>query len=135
MGYSSNEYEIFEPRLKKPIAFVREGDPPAEKFALIFQAIDDIKINRNKKIKYFVPNNIALLLSNSDKALIEAKHIYKNQINPDKTANDPTNQKDITKFLKEKSSTFCDYIEKIQTGIVFSYTAVEAFANISIPEN
>ena len=36
--------------------------------------------------------------------------------------------------LNSISSKVCDYIECIQTAIVFGYTALETFANLSIPE-
>lgn len=38
-------------------------------------------------------------------------------------------------FLNRVSSTVCDYIEHIQSAIVFAYTALETFANLSIPES
>lgn len=134
MGYSPSEYEIFESRLKKPISVVRPDDPPVD-FALVFQEADKIKINSKKSLEFFVPNNIALLISTSNKALDEAKDIYKKNLNQDNPQNDYHENETQLDFMKRKSSSFCDYIEKIQTGIAFSYTAVEAFANISIPDN
>lgn len=35
----------------------------------------------------------------------------------------------------EKSKKLCDYIEAVQEAIVFSYTSVEAFVNLCIPED
>lgn len=134
MGYSPSKYEIFESRLKKPISVVRPEDPPVD-FALVFQEADQIKIHSKKKLEFFIPNNIAILISTSTKALTEAKDIYKKNLNPDNPQNGYLENENQVDFMKRKSVHFCDYIEKIQTGIVFSYTAVEAFVNISIPDN
>lgn len=134
MGYTPSKYEIFEPRLKKPISIVRPDDPPVD-FALVFQEADKIKLHSKKNLEFFVPNNIALLISTSSKSLDDAKDIYKNKLNQDNPKNGYKKDEVQVDFMKRKSSSFCDYIEKIQTGIVFSYTAIEAFANISIPDN
>ena len=44
-------------------------------------------------------------------------------------------QGDKKEFLNEISSKVCDYIEQLQTAIVFGYTALETFANLSIPDD
>ena len=37
-------------------------------------------------------------------------------------------------MMNKASSLVCDYLESIQTSIVFGYTALEAFVNLSIPD-
>src|ERR1700741_3364855 len=135
LAFRPEDYEIFEYRINKPVSLKDPKDSSPIHFVL--QPTDEIKINSKHSLQYFVPNNIALLLSISDKALVRAFAIFKENINPDKPMNDISKIEKDEKvgFLKIKSKTYCDYIEEIETAIVFSYTAVEAFANISIPEN
>ncbi len=135
LAFRPEDYEIFEYRINKPISLKDPKDSSPVHFVL--QPTDEIKINSKHSLQYFVPNNIALLLSISDKALIRALDIFKENINPDKRTNDISKIEKEKKvdFLKTKSKSYCDYIEEIETSIVFSYTAVEAFANISIPED
>lgn len=135
LAFRPQDYEIFEYRLNKPLSLKDPKDSSPVHFVL--QPTDKIKVNAKHTLEYFIPNNIALLLSISDKALKRALDIYKNDINPDKPKNDISKitKENKANFLKDKSKINCDYIEEIETAIVFSYTAVEAFANISIPEN
>ncbi|MDW8850114.1 hypothetical protein SD960_08435 [Flavobacterium sp. MMLR14_040] len=137
MAFRPEDYDIFEYRINKPIAVKDPNDTSEFDMHFIVQETDEIKINSKHKLEYFIPNNIALLLSISDKALNRGLQIYKIYLNPDKPENDITKyiKDEQVGFLKEKSRHYCDYIEEIETAIVFAYTAVEAFANISIPDN
>ncbi len=135
LAFRPEDYEIFEYRINKPISFKDPKD--ASQVHFVLQSSDEIRINSKQSLQYFVPNNIALLLSISEKALVRALTVFKDSINPDKPTNDISkigNEKKV-EFLKTKSKVYCDYIEEIETAIVFAYTAVEAFANISIPED
>ena len=38
-------------------------------------------------------------------------------------------------MMASASSLVCDYLENIQTSLVFAYTALEVFTNLSIPED
>ena len=131
------QYEIFDRRINKPICFQDIKDSEISG-SMVLQEMDEIVFNkkRNIKIEYFTPNNVALLLSVSEKALNDAKDIYETHINPYKV-NQTIKDTSIDKksYLIEKSKIICDYLEKIQISIVFSYTALETFCNISIPEN
>lgn len=135
LAFRPQDYKIFEYRINKPVSIKDPNDSSPIHFVL--QSTDEIKINNRHSIEYFVPNNIALLLSISEKALNRALGIFKESINPDNPKNDvsKTTKENKVDFLKGKSKLYCDYIEEIETSIVFSYTAVEAFANISIPED
>jgi hypothetical protein len=83
-----------------------------------------------------VPNNVALLLSVSEKALIAAKVTYTDNFsNPEIVLDLDKMNGDRKEMMNSASSLVCDYLEKIQTSIVFGYTALEAFVNLSIPEN
>jgi hypothetical protein len=97
---------------------------------MLIQDIDEVLI-KGKKIQYFSPNNIGLLLSISLQHIRNSEKIFIETIkNIDVLEN--KNKKETLNFV---SSIICDYIEKIQIAIVFGYTALETFANLSIPEN
>lgn len=118
-----SEFEIFDKRLNRPIHFI---SPSNTGDALMLDA-DEANIH-GRKTKYFTPNNIAILLSVSETALKEAQSIMKD-IRVLKQNESPL------EFIKLMSFSVCNYIEKIQTSIVFTYTAIEAFVNLSIPDN
>jgi hypothetical protein len=138
MAFRPEDYHIFDYRINKPVT-VREANRSNEPFTpdFIVQETDEIKIDSKHTLEYFIPNNIALLLSISDKSLKRGLEIFKHFINPDKPENDiaRVSKDNRLDFLKQKSKHYCDYIEEIETAITFAYTAVEAFANISIPDN
>lgn len=134
VGLFPDQYKVVDPRLNKPVCHqkIENGEVTA---SMLLQDFDTVKVDRNKEITYFCPNNIAMLLSVNSKSLEQAKALYSdffqnssiefelNKIEGDKKA-----------FLNGISSRVCDYIECIQTAIVFGYTALETFANLSIPD-
>jgi hypothetical protein len=118
------EYEIFNKRIKKPIHASKNNSD------MLLQEAQELTLNNKQKIDYFTPNNISLLLSISEKSLSQAKLVRKSIITTKiKTREDKLDQ------LKNSTETICNFIELIQTSIVFSYTAIEAFANLSIPQD
>lgn len=120
---SPDEYEVFNYRLKKPIHFF----DPEDNGEMLLQQADDIQLD-GQTVEYFTPNNIGLLLSVSRNAKKEAKELFK-KLTEENGISNPVEK------IKNKSKLVCDYIEKIQITIVFSYTALEAFANLSIPDD
>lgn len=121
---TGDEYEIFNYRIKKPIHYIH----PKGQVEMLIQESDELILEKKNKIDYFTPNNIALLMSVSNKATIEAKVL----LNEIKKENEIISNVDKVKLSTE---LICDYIEKIQTAIVFTYTTLEAFVNLSIPED
>lgn len=126
-------YKILDIRAMKPRCYmsITNRDNCA-----VLQEIDEIKfdskINGEKNIlTYYTPNNVGILLSIANKSLERAKQIYDENINADK-------HNHLLKYINEseelikKSVIVYDFIEAIQTSIVFGYTAVEAFTNLSI---
>lgn len=134
VGISPDNYEIDDNRLRKPVWHQkREGGKILD--SGLFQELDQINFG-NKTLTYFQPNNIALLLSISQKSLEKAKLFFKEKFKDHSIVLDYIKYDgDKKKFIGSKSSDICDYIEFIQVCIVFSYSSIEAFANISIPEN
>src|SRR5690606_2285388 len=102
--------------------------------SMVFQELDEVSFTKNP-LTYFPPNNVGLLLSISKRHLKDAKDLFKKHIDPHLVNHSfveaTTNKKE---FLKEKSKVVADYIETIQICIVFGYTALEAFSNLSITD-
>lgn len=132
VSISPDSYKPKDIRLNKPLFFIRKNEGIITGSMLV-QDIDDVKI-RNDWLTYFSPNNVAILLSVSNKALVTAKTIFKERFDPQERDLDFQNiDEDKHGFLDAKSKDVCDYIEAVQTSIIFGYTAVEAFSNLSIP--
>lgn len=126
-----SKYGYYDIRALKPFCVdSREHENPTYQMNVAFQEVDSVKLNKNNSISYFVPNNISLLLSNSKKALQCAEEMYKDTISQRYDESELTSEK-----LWENCTLISDYIELVQTAIVFGYTALEAFANISIPSD
>lgn len=125
-SYSKSEtvfgsYKIPDIRCSKPLIYnVKKNDQ------LVFlQRMLDLKID-NKEINLSLPNEIGLSLNIFTKARDEAENLL------EKLKKDMENNKD---FYSENVSLFYDYIEQIQIACVFSYRAVEAFCNATIPND
>jgi hypothetical protein len=79
------------------------------------------------EISYVAPNSISVSLSLMKKSLKKAKSIYATII--------PKSKNNKRKIGIDIRSDLYDFFEEIQTSIIFSYIAVEAFSNAAIPEN
>lgn len=134
VGINPDNYELDDHRLRKPVWYQKNENGHIVGSGL-FQEFDQLNVN-NLEMTYFQPNNIAILLSISKKQLELAEKFFNAQFkNTQNELNYRNFSGDRKKFIGEKSIAICDYIELIETSIVFSYTSIEAFANISIPEN
>jgi hypothetical protein len=134
VGLYPEQYQIADPRLNKPVCIQKIEDGKITG-SMLLQDLETAPIEKDKAITYFCPNNIAILLSISSNSLGKAKKLY------DKFFQSPSMEFRLEKiegdkkaFLNRVSSTVCDYIESVQAAIVFAYTALETFANLSIPE-
>lgn len=131
VGTDVTKYGYYDIRALKPFCVdSREHPNPTYQMNVAFQEVDSVKLSKNKSISYFVPNNISLLLSNSKKALQRAEKMHKGTISKSYDDGELRAEK-----LWENCTVISDYIELVQTAIVFGYTALEAFANISIPSD
>ncbi|MBI5324631.1 MAG: hypothetical protein HZB41_05065 [Ignavibacteriae bacterium] len=128
------QYEIFDDRIKKPICF-KSIENGIEKGSMIFQELDEVNFKKNP-LTYFPPNNVGLLLSISKRHLSEARELFKKEIDPNVVNHSYVETTQNTnEFLINKSKIIADFIETIQICIVFGYTALDAFTNLSITEN
>jgi len=135
VGTTPERYKLYDTRLMKPICH-QEYKNGILSGSMLIQNLDTVSLNKKKKLTYFVPNNIALLLSVSKKSLDTAKLTYnKNFLNPEFELDINNISGDKKLAMNNVSSLVCDYLESIQTSIVFGYTALEAFINLSIPDD
>lgn len=124
---------VTDSRSKKPVGVDRGQD------VVYLQEINRIEFNKknNKKnniLGYVAPNNVGILLSIASKALLNAQTIYEERIDPSKYNHTDILIGNTENELSEKTLIVYEFIEAIQTSIVFGYTAIEAFTNLSIPE-
>ncbi len=126
------DYKIKDIRANKPICFMDKDD---SSLSMVVEEIDSIKyidnVSNERKLEYCAPNNVSVLLYTSKRFVKQAKKIFDTTFSSDAFFDKaPEKQKKLYK----NSAMIYDYIETIQVAIVFSYTAIESFANLSIPE-
>jgi len=120
-----SNYKVQDIRFNKPVIHRNFKDGKLTG-SMIIKDIDEVKINK-EKISYFTPNNIAILLSINTKSKNKANELFTNYFKDDKII--------FEDAIPARSSKLIDYIEEIQTSIVFGYTALETFTNLSIPDD
>ncbi len=132
MSASLNRYKFFDHRANKPITYVSHNDNETKR-EMVLQEIEVLKVqdklDKKITIDYFSPNNVGILLSISHKSLLKSQKMLNDRLISQRTQNNENKQQKIV----ENSIFIYDYIEEIQSCIVFGYTALEAFANLSIP--
>ncbi len=132
VGLCPEQYKINNFRLNKPVCH-QKFDKGVLSGSMLLQEIDEVNL-KGRKLKYFAPNNIGLLLSINSTHIEISEKIF--QDNFEQTDHFSVNQEaDKRKILDSSSSIVCDYLEKVQVAIVFGYTALETFANLSIPSD
>ena len=132
IGLDPEDYEIFDKRIMKPITYQLSFEEEKVEGSMVSQIIDDVQVGK-RKLEYCMPNNVGILLSIAKKSNELAKKYFKEHFEEIKQSD--ADKEDKIKLLKRRSTEVCDYIELIQSSIVFSYTSLEAFSNLSIPEN
>lgn len=132
-------YELFDIRANKPICY-KESPINGGDASMVLQEIDLIESSRkiegkNNDLEYFAPNNVGVLLSIARKSLDSARELFNEKLDPEKVNHVSSQQEGDRKTqVINRSKIIYDYIEYIQSSIVFGYTALEAFVNLSIPE-
>lgn len=130
-GIKPEDYKIKDARANKPICFMDKNN---KELSMVVEEIDSIYyIDTNlkkRKLEYCAPNNVGILLATSKKYTKKAQIIFDTTFSDEKFFI-KTSEKE--KKLYYNSKKVYDYIEIIQMAIVFSYTTIETFANISIP--
>lgn len=126
------DYKIKDIRANKPLCFRDKNDTS---LSMVIEEVDSINytdnVSKERKLEYCAPNNVSILLSTSKKFTKLAKKTFNSTFSSDDFFEKVLEKQ---KKLYENSTIIYDYIETIQVAIVFSYTAIESFANLSIPE-
>ena len=134
VGLFPEQYQIADLRLNKPVCYqqIEDGEVAG---SMLLQDLNTAEIEKGKEVTYFCPNNIAVLLSISSKSLDKARELH-NKFFHSQSIEFRLEKIEVDKgtFLNRVSSTVCDYVEYVQTAVVFAYTALETFANLSIPD-
>lgn len=124
---SPDKYKKFDTRSLKPVYLTEVN----EKVGAVIEQLDYIKAdNLKQKIEYIPPNNIAMQLQIVDKCIDEMKNM-----NISERLHENRKMMIMKERVYENSKIIYDYIGLVQQGIVFGYTALETFSNISIPES
>lgn len=125
------DVKIIDKRYKVPMVMLHDRWDTKP----LSQEIDIVSFE-GSEIPLLTPNVIAIHLSISEHAKIEALTLFdkikKNIKEKKEDSKHPEKRNDV---LRERSKLVCDYLEKIQTSIIFSVTAIETFANMSIPDD
>lgn len=127
LGAQIDHIEIFDERFQGPYISVEN-----ESQKVVFQNIDSFQVD-GEMIDVFRINHVSLNMNVSERYCTEAEVAYKNFVEY-KLLTEESSTYDRA-FLIEKSKKFCDYIEAIERAIVFAYTSVESFINLSIPQD
>lgn len=123
---SPERYVKFDNRSLKPI-YLTEID---KNVGAVVEELDYIKVdNLKEKIEFIPPNGISIQLSIVDECISKLKEL--------KISEEFRKYKE-NKLLKERvydnSEIIYEQISLVETAIVFGYTALETFSNLSIPE-
>lgn len=132
VGLFPDQYKINDYRLNKPVCH-QKYENGSLSGSMLVQDIDRVSI-KGKDLEYLSPNNIGLLLSVNASHTTNSENIFKQSISIliSKIDTGKSGKKEI---LNNSSSVVCNYIENVQIAIVFGYTALETFANLSIPDD
>ena len=127
-GTDFSGFKNFDPRFQEP--FVSEQGPSGA--GLLLQWVAKLEIEGHE-LRYINPNNVALFFALAERAGLSAVDLLANV--KDRAKADSHGSVYDRAVLYSDSVLICDFLEAIQTAVVFSFTAIEAFTNISIPND
>ena len=114
-------HKIPDVRCSKPLIYHCKNNDQL----VVLQRMLDFKVGE-KTVNLSLPNEIGISLNVFVNARKESQILLKKL---------KENIKDTDDIYGEKIKLFYDYIEKIQICLIFSYKAVEAFCNATIPND
>lgn len=122
---SPERYTKFDNRSLKPIYLTEIGKDAGA----VVEELDYVKSdNLKEKVEYIPPNNIGIQLAIVDDCIQKIKELQ---------ITEKFNNNRQGRILKERvydnSKLIYDYIAIVQQAIVFGYTSLETFTNLSIP--
>lgn len=127
--FDENSLELLDMRFLPPKILVPND---IKDYKFLSRSIEEIDIKKNK-IMLITPSMVALQINIANEALREVKALN------NKIQNLHSQQKledgSINKLLIEHTLEVYNFIEHAQKAIIFSFTALETFINLSIPNN
>lgn len=119
-------YEFFDVRGTKPIF---HKSLTKEHSGAVVESLAELKMDNNRnRVKHILPNPIGIHLNIVDRSIDKIKELNTfHRINQ--------NQDILKNKIYHDSKLMYDYIEQVQIAIVFGYTALETFTNLSIPND
>jgi hypothetical protein len=120
------DYRMLPPKIVSPVENT--------KIELIQRDIDVIKIKGGGEFNYFSPSIVSIQLNAAKPSILKCKELSK------KLKDLSKNQSELLKsYSKDQiihdSLLVYEFIECAQVAIIFSFTAIETFFNLSIPED
>lgn len=127
--FDENSLELLDMRFLPPKILVPND---IKDYKFLSRSIEEIDIKKNK-IMLITPSMVALQINIANEALREVKALN------NKIQNLHSQQKledgSINELLIEHTLEVYNFIEHAQKAIIFSFTALETFINLSIPNN
>lgn len=127
--FDENSLELLDMRFLPPKILVPND---IKDYKFLSRSIEEIDIKKNK-VMFITPSMVALQINIANEALREVKALN------NKIQNLHSQQKlddgSINKLLIEHTLEIYNFIEHAQKAIIFSFTALETFINLSKPNN
>lgn len=123
------DFHYFDHRINRPI-YYRVSD----RNSFVGLEVTNIDFEDNPLL-FLAPNAIGILLQTSQKYKNLAQELFNLKIDPKINNHSIENIDDNIRkdFIIKNTKIANDFIQFVQISIVFGYTAVESFANMSIP--
>ncbi len=122
---SPERYNKFDNRSLKPIYLTEVGKDAGA----VVEELDYVKSdNLKEKVEYIPPNNIGVQLAIVDDCIQKIK-----ELKISKKFKNNREDGNLKERVYDNSKRIYDYIAIVQQAIVFGYTSLETFTNLSIP--
>lgn len=128
-----NKYKVFDTRATKSRSFYENSPLGTYLNDGVFHRTELIEINDGKiqnEVSVIAPNSIGIFLTLADNNIKDGKEIFNSKLKF--LENITSSHMDE---IELQSKLIYDYIDKIQSAIIFGYTALESFINTSIPHD
>ncbi|GAA0402497.1 hypothetical protein GCM10009133_09040 [Cocleimonas flava] len=129
--YSDENIGLIDYRMLPPKIVSPHDEPSME---LIQRDVDEIKVSKNEELSFFTPSIVSIQLNVAKPALLRCGVLSKELKALAEKQKKSLETKEHEQLIKD-SLVLYEYLECAQTAIMFSFTAIETFFNLSIPED
>lgn len=120
------DYRMLPPKIVSPIE-----NPEVD---LIQRDVDEIEIIKGSDFSFFTPSLVSIQLNAAKPAILRCKELTKQLTSLAEKQKNESGTKTHDQLIQDSLITY-EYLECAQVAIIFSFTAIETFFNLSIPEN